>query len=836
MKTKLSLLPLLVLGMTSLQTSFAQKITRDAGRKKVTISNEKISAVLDYSRCVNISFLGINGQPVINGTAGIYSAIKTKSASYSTLNLKDDPRINISSNVIKISEIIYGDKSLTISENWTVTVGTDSLKFDIDRTLSKSILAEKAAFPVFNFDNINTWDGAYQDYGGFAWFYLFNKRLDTYGVHSNSSLFWNSKTGNGLAISISAYEKKIVMDYSRTQDDKLAFTIGLSDREILPRFDSLTHRRRFVRNRSDVWEPIKLEAGLSRQSVSFSYFNFNKKYGRGNLVGVNGDQVSAVLNTIARIGIIDKYHFGGNSWHTPYGPVCLHEQYIAQLGLAINDVSYLNGYQECLDFYRDNAIRSGGRVWPRWAYSNEDAMPERFNEKGFYEAQWGYLLDSNPDYVTNVVELYQQTGNLTWIKSHQTSCERALDWILKRDGNNNSLVEMKTDSLQQKQGSDWIDIIWASYENAFINAKLYHALELWSSVERQLGNPEKEKYYYNFSQALKNSFNKSTGDGGFWDDEKKCYVHWRDKNGSIHGRNMVTPVNFMAIGYGICDNESRAKQILDDIEEQMQKEQLFFWPLCMYTYAPGEGNDWQFPFPSYENGDLFLSWGALGVKAYAEYKPELALKYVKNVLAQYAKDGLAFQRYGRTTQDGLGDDILSGNCLSVVGLYQAIYGINPLHNRFYLDPHITESLAGTQVQYNYRGQHLAIDLAMNDFSVSNGQFKISAKHNFGFFSLKNEVSYFDRNGETRALRILTSGNLAIDVKIWSPERKTWRQSSESVTFLKLTYEVDGLQQNTYYTITIDGKMVDRIKSGITGSLIFNCEAKNGLSEISVINK
>ena len=35
---------------------------------------------------------------------------------------------------------------------------------------------------------------------------------------------------------------------------------------------------------------------------------------------------------------------------------------------------------------------------------------------------------------------------------------------------------------------------------------------------------------------------------------------------------------------------------------------------------------------------------------YAEYKPDLALKYVENVLSRYEKDGLAFQRYGRVSQ------------------------------------------------------------------------------------------------------------------------------------------------------------------------------------------
>ncbi|MGN6215329.1 alpha-L-rhamnosidase-related protein, partial [Parafilimonas sp.] len=207
------------------------------------------------------------------------------------------------------------------------------------------------------------------------------------------------------------------------------------------------------------------------------------------------------------------------------------------MGLAINDPTYLDGYRDCLDFYRDYAIKPDGRVWPRWAYTNEDAMPQQFNNEGFYEAQWGYLLDSNPDYVTNVSELYDQKGDLDWVRTHQQSCEKALDWILKRDSNNNGLVEMMTDSTAQKRGSDWIDIIWAAYENAFVNAKLYHALMLWANIEKQLGNAEKENYYKAFAEKLKTSFNKTTNEGGFWDEANKCYIHWRDKDGSLHGRN-----------------------------------------------------------------------------------------------------------------------------------------------------------------------------------------------------------------------------------------------------------------------------------------------------------
>lgn len=814
------------------------KINNDPGTKKVVFGNEKINITLDYNKTANVSQLVINGQQVIQGDAGIFTTIRTKATTYSTLHLTADPIVTVSNNIVNMSGITYGDENLSINEAWTFTISASDIRFDVDRTTSKAVTAERISSPVFMFDQLNTWEGAYQDYGGLAWFYLFNKKLDTYGVYSNSSYFWNSKTGNGLNITVGAPSQHVAMDYCRTADDKLAYTIAVSPTEMQPRFDSDTKRRRYVRDTTDVWAPVNIGKGKSIHRITLSYFDFNEKYGRGNLKGVNQEQVSSVLNTIARIGVIGKKHFGGNSWHTPYGPICLHEQYIAQMGLAINDYNYLKGYQECLDYYRDNAIKPDGRVWPRWAYSNEDAMPKGFTDKGFYEAQWGYLLDSNPDFVVNIAELYDQTGDLKWLKSHQLTCEKALEWIMKRDSNGNGLVEMMTDSYKEKRGSDWIDIIWAAYENTFVNAKLYRALVLWADIENQLGNTTKEKYYRQFAEKLKISFNKPTSDGGFWDAEKKCYIHWRDKDGSVHGNNMVTPVNFMAIAYNICDDEARTKTILDDIEVQMQKENLFFWPICLYSYAPGEGNDWQFPFPNYENGDIFLSWGSVAVKAYASYKPELALKYVKNVLAQYAKDGLAFQRYGRAKQDGLGDDILSGNSLSVVGLYQAIYGINPLHNRFYLDPHITQELAGTQVKYNYRNQQLTIDLDTNNFAVSNGQFKILSKTDFGFFSNDNELLYFNRNASKVSLKVTTvaNSNLSLNIQKWGPDETSFTQLSADIKSNKLVYQINALQQNSYYTIVINNKTLKRIKSNDEGVLEFEHKTSKASDNIVVLKK
>lgn len=806
-------------------TGISQKIfiNNNAQDKIIEFGNAKIKMKLDYNARANISSATINGQQVIEGDAGIYTLLKIQQASYSSLQVLSQPVISISKNDLTVSNISYGDKNNPVFETWKFTIYSEAIQFNITRNITRSFTAEKTASPVFVFKDTATWDGAYTDYGGLAWFYLFNKKLDTYGVHTATSQYWNSKTGNGLIITADAPGNHVATSYSRTANDELACTIAVAPDELSYRFDSGTNRRRYVRDTTDVWAPIQVNAGITSVNITIAYFDYNKTSDRGIMMGINGGQVKSVLNTIARIGVIDKKHFGGNSWHTPYGPICLHEQYIAQMGLGINDSNYLKGYRDCLDFYRDNAITDSGRVWPRWAYSNEDAMPEKFTGKGFYEAQWGYLLDANPDFVSNVADLYDMNGDLDWVKTQQQACEKALDWILKRDSNDNGLVEMMTDNHTQKRGSDWIDIIWASYENAFVNAKLYHALILWADIEKQLGNTAKEQYYRQFASKLKTNFNKATSNGGFWDDEKKCYIHWRDKDGSIHGNNMVTPVNFMAIAYSICNDSARTKTILDDIETQMEKEQLFFWPLCMYSYNPGEGNDWQFPFANYENGDIFLSWGSVAVKAYAAYKPELAVKYVKNVLAQYAKDGLAFQRYGRAKQDGLGDDILSGNSLSVVGLYQSVYGINPLYNRFYLDPHITPELSGTRLKYNYRNKQLLIGLDTNNYAVSDDVFKIISKTKFGFYHAGNTLSYFNGDNDTVSLQLSTTTKqkLTIAIQSWTPDEMTWTQSVEDKSSGQVNYCLNGLEPNSGYIISINNKVIKKLQSGTSGSIMFD---------------
>ena len=84
--------------------------------------NDKISMILDYNRKANISSVTLNGQKIVEGDAGIYSSIRTKNVTYSTLELLSEPSAKVTNNTITVSAITYGDKTFSVNETWTFII------------------------------------------------------------------------------------------------------------------------------------------------------------------------------------------------------------------------------------------------------------------------------------------------------------------------------------------------------------------------------------------------------------------------------------------------------------------------------------------------------------------------------------------------------------------------------------------------------------------------------------------------------------------------------------------------------------------------------------------
>ncbi|WP_288738411.1 hypothetical protein [uncultured Parabacteroides sp.] len=47
----------------------------------------------------------------------------------------------------------------------------------------------------------------------------------------------------------------------------------------------------------------------------------------------------------------------------------------------------------------------------------------------------------------NTAEQFDLCGDIEWLKSHKAGCEKALDWLIRRDSNGNGIFEMMNNSI-----------------------------------------------------------------------------------------------------------------------------------------------------------------------------------------------------------------------------------------------------------------------------------------------------------------------------------------------------------------------------------------------------
>ena len=144
------------------------------------------------------------------------------------------------------------------------------------------------------------------------------------------------------------------------------------------------------------------------------------------------------------------------------------------------------------------------------------------------------------------------------------------------------------------------------------------------------------------------------------------------------------------------------------------------------------------------------------------------------------------------------------------------------------------------LKYNYRNQKLLVDHDINKYAVSNGQFKIIDKNNFGFYSTNDELSYFNGASDKISLQIktLSNTNLSVEINSWGADQVSWNQSSTNAHTTNLSYQLNNLRHDQYYTVSVNDKIIQKLKSNGNGSLLFMYKTSKAQDKmvVAVANK
>ncbi|RZM26196.1 MAG: hypothetical protein EOO88_17855, partial [Pedobacter sp.] len=298
-------------------------------------------------------------------------------------------------NSITLSNIIYSLDTVDINESWTFTLKDGSIGWQIKRAYDKAFKAEETLFPKWNFNGMNLWKGGIIDNGGMVWCKYLSSANDTYGVHTGGVTFWEPSSGDALQIeTVGNNDSHLAATFSNNGKNEFTFTQMVTDSPLQQRY----HLSRFVSGKPDVFAGHDISKKTQVINLNLTYIDYNDVYSRGQLSGIDAVAVRELMNTTGRYGVVDNNIVGGNGWLTNWK--CLHEPFFAQTGMALNDQNYIRNFSATLDQERDLATLPDGRVLSRWHNAAGDEIPGTYNPKtGYYEAMWGYTIDSQTGYV-----------------------------------------------------------------------------------------------------------------------------------------------------------------------------------------------------------------------------------------------------------------------------------------------------------------------------------------------------------------------------------------------------------------------------------------------------
>ncbi len=304
------------------------------------------------------------------------------------------------------------------------------------------------------------------------------------------------------------------------------------------------------------------------------------------------------------------------------------------------------------------------------------------------------FLDTYPSMVISACNYILGSQDTKWAEQYYPKIKEWIEFQMKRDYNNNGLVEYE---LSGNSGSwngvvrpaNWWDTIGFGHEDAFSNVLTYNALNLMLMVAEMLNKNDDAELYKQFAEKLKESYFKT-----FYNPKTEVLAGWKSKDGKLHDYYFLM-VNSMAVYYNLVP-EHKIKDVMMALWNKMEEVGYNDFTLGVpgnlvsiskedYTsrdprWGGGEKEDGSDAFQRYENGGASLNWSYYTLKAFKKAGLDEQLqKITEGILAGI--DAGEFQ--GSCAEGGMTKDWKNwkGECWGYEGFlcdgYLVLLALNP---------------------------------------------------------------------------------------------------------------------------------------------------------------
>lgn len=303
-------------------------------------------------------------------------------------------------------------------------------------------------------------------------------------------------------------------------------------------------------------------------------------------------------------------------------------------------------------------------------------------------------LDTWPSLVISACNYIKGANDEKWAELHYPKIKEWMDTQMKRDYNNNGLVEYE---LSGNSGSwngvvrpaNWWDTIGFGHEDAFSNALTYDALNQIVKVAQLLGKSEDAEHYRLLAGKLKNAYFTT-----FYNPKTGVLAGWKSKDGKLHDYYFLM-VNSMAVYYNLVPEE-KIKDVMTALWNKMQEVGYNDFTLGIpgnlipvtkedytdrnprYGYcAKEDGSD---AFQRYENGGASINWSYYTLKAFKKAGLDEQFTKIKDGILKGIDEGL-FQGYSGDSKMTRDWKSWKGECWGYEGYlcdgYLVLLALNP---------------------------------------------------------------------------------------------------------------------------------------------------------------